>query len=226
MNKLLILFLAFTIQISTYAQRDTLSLVKVIGEYAIKVKPDYVVLGISIHRNLSANASDIKMAFRIFEKEDTRIRLFDFDDKDMTETFIHIDNSDKRPVYIKDVFITIKDMDKLDETLLELHRLGFTNYKYIDYRVLNLKALKDNVRTEALKSAKEKAVLLATTLGQTVGKAHTIEDLETSNYNWYTASNTNKRDSIGNALNVNDYLFDPGYIVILSRVKVSFDLDK
>jgi uncharacterized protein YggE len=129
-------------------------------------------------------------------------------------------------VYVKDIFITVKNTEKLDEILFELNKLGLTNYRYVEYRVNNLKELKDRAKVEAIKIAREKAIKMAAAIGQSIGSAHTIEELDTPNYNWYDIAEKTKENNFAATLNSNDYLFDPGYIVVLSKVKICFELLK
>jgi hypothetical protein len=60
----------------------------------------------------------------------TKIRLFDFNEADMSKTFIQMDSA----AYYKEVFVTIIDLKKLDKYLLELYTPEYRDCIYIDYR--------------------------------------------------------------------------------------------
>lgn len=207
---------------SLHAQLENIPLITVTGQSAVKVKPDYVILGLKISKQIKSDSQNNHFGFKIFEDDDTKIRLFDFDENDIFETVIQ--NSGSK--YIKEVFITIRDLSKLDKYMLELHKLGYTNYIYKDYRISDYERYKDQTRKEAINIARKKAEQLAKELGQTIGKAHTIEEIITENYNWYTIYDKNDLENINYKLGADEYIFEPGYIIINSRLRVSFDLLK
>ena len=67
---------------------------------------------------------------------------------------------------------------------------------------------------------------MATELGQIIGKAHTVEEINNENYNWYNIDHVNKTENITFKLGSDNYQIEPGYLTIISKVKVSFDLQK
>ncbi len=198
---------------------QNIPLITVTGESVVKVSPDYIILGIRIKKELTATMNN-KPAFEIFKEEDTKIRLFDFNEADMSKTIIQFDSSD----YYKEVFITINDVKKLDKYLLELFNLGYKDYVYIDYRVSNYSRYKNQARKDAINSAKKKATNLVTELGQTLGKAHTIEDVYSEDYSWYNLKDKANSGNLTFKLGSDNYQIEPGYITITAKVKVSFDL--
>jgi len=129
-------------------------------------------------------------------------------------------------VYVKEIIITINDLQNLDKYLLEIQKLGYKDLIYLDYRVKDLAAHKDQARKNAIASAKRKAILLASELGQSIGKAHTIEELESQSFNWYNIDNAKNLENMTYKLGSEAYVIEPGYITIISKVKVSFDLMK
>ena len=78
----------------------------------------------------------------------------------------------------------------------------------------------------AIAAAKRKASLMANELGQTIGKAHTIEEVESQSFNWYNIDNAKNLENMTYKLGSEAYVIEPGYITIISKVKVSFDLMK
>src|ERR1035437_5698429 len=213
------LFALFLIRNCVFAQLENIPLVTVFGESTVKVKPDYVILGIKIKKEIRLNSAPNNTVFEIFKTEDTKIRLFGFDDKNISESLIQVDGS----VYVKEVYITINDLNSLDKYLLELYKLGFKDYIYLDYRVKNFSDYKDQARKEAIYSAKTKATLIATELGQTIGKAHTVEEINNENYNWYNIHNNVNLENITFKLGADGYIVEPGFLIITSKIKVSFD---
>ena len=102
----------------------------------------------------------------------------------------------------------------------------YKQYIYLDYRVQNLISYKNQARKEAIILAKNKATMLAEELNQTIGKAHTIEELNQKSYNWYNIHDIDGLEDVTYQAAADFYLIEPGYITIISNVRVSFDLIK
>lgn len=191
--------------------------ISVTGEAVVKVIPDYAILGIRIKKQL--NGGDNKPAFEIFKEEDTKIRLFDFNEADMSKTFIQLDSA----AYYKEVFVTITDLKKLDKYLLELYTLGYRDYVYIDYRTSFYDKYKTQAREEAVADAKKKARQLSTGLFLALGKAYAVEDLNTEDYNWYNLKDKKNAGRLTYKMGSDNYLIEPGYLTITAKVRVSFN---
>lgn len=192
--------------------------IRVTGEAVVKVIPDYVILGIRIKKQL--NSGDNKPAFEIFKEEDTKIRLFDFNEADMSKTFIQLDSA----AYYKEVFVTITDLKKLDKYLLELYTLGYRDYIYIDYRTSLYDKYKTQAREEAMADAKKKAKQVSFGLFLGLGKAYAVEELNTEDYNWYNLKDKKNAGKLTYKMGSDNYLIEPGYITVISRLQVSFSV--
>ncbi len=210
------------ISTTAFAQLENIPLITVYGESTIKVKPDYVVLGLRVNKQLNLNANGTAKEFKIFNPNDTKINLFDFSDKNISESLIQIDSA----VYIKEVFITIYNLDKLENYLLEIHNQGYNNLFYFDYRLSDLENHMNEAKMKAIESAKKKAALLAHQLGQSIGKAHLIEEVPVENFNWYNINKANDLENLSYNLGSQNYVLHPSFITIRSKIKVSFDLIK
>jgi uncharacterized protein YggE len=217
MKKILLVFMIS--MNSVFAQVQPPPLITVTGESVVKVTPNYVILGIRIKKQLTPGM-DNKPAFEIFKEEDTKIRLFDFKEEDLSRTLIQRDSS----AYYKEVFIAIYDLKKLDKYLLELYNLGYTDFIYVDYRTSFYERYKTEAHEAAMADAKKKAQLLATQLGQTIGKAYTIEETGSEDYNWYSLKDKLNAQKITFKTGTDHYVIEPGYITITSRIRVSFML--
>jgi uncharacterized protein len=222
-RKIIILALFAFIGTPIWAQLENIPLITVYGESVIQVKPDYVLIGLKVKKKINVNNNaEARTIFEIFKKEDTKVSLFDFDEKNIYEGYIQYDSSN----YIKEIFIKILDLNKLDKYLLEIYQLGFKDIIYVDYRITNLNEYKNKARIDAINSAKKKATLLANELGQMIGKAHNIEEIFMEEYNWYNIHNSKNKENLTFKLGADNYLIEPGYITITSKIKVSFDLQK
>lgn len=216
------LFLSSFLLLNTvlYAQLQNIPLLTTEGQSMIKVRPDYAVVCVKVSKPVKLNTGNV--GFEIFRNEETKLKLFDFDEKNIAEGIIQVEDS----VYTKEIYITIYDLSRLDKTLLELNKLGFIRFHYIDYRVKNMTELKYQAKMKAIGSAKYKAVLLAKEIGQLIGKAHTIEELGTTHTNWYNFKSDERRDQPSYSNTNDEYINEPGMIVITAKVRVSFDLIK
>mgnify|MGYP000441922083 FL=1 len=192
MKRIVVLLFLVSVTCSTFAQLQNIPLVTAIGESVVKVKPDYAVAVIKVKKSMNISSLTTAATFRIFEENDTRVQLFGFDDKNIDFSLIQADSL----VYVKEIIITINDLQNLDKYLLEIQKLGYKDLIYLDYRVKDLAAHKDQARKNAIASAKRKAILLASELGQSIGKAHTIEELESQSFNWYNIDNSKNLENI------------------------------
>jgi len=218
MKKLIILLLSLSFWQLIIAQLENIPLVTVTGEATIKAKPDYAILALKVYKTIKPEESIRYL--EIFKDEDTKIRIFAFDENDIEVSFVQKEGS----TYVKEVFITVNDMEKLDKVLLELNKLRFTQFHFFEYRLKNLPIYKNKARLQAIKFAKVKASAMAESLGQKIGKAHTIEEIDYENYNWYNTKN--RIWYLSERLDADDYMIFPGYISITSKVKIGFDLVK
>jgi uncharacterized protein YggE len=208
----------FFISNVSIAQLQNIPLVVIEAEGIVKVKPDYVIIGVKLNKKIQiTNAT-----FEIFREIDTQFKIFGLDDKAISQSYIQADSS----FYIKEIYLTLTNINMLDKTLLDLYRLGYKQYIYLDYRVQNLISYKNQARKEAIMLAKTKATLLASELGQNIGKAHTIEELNQQSYNWYNIHDEDNLEDVTYKTGSDFYVIEPGYITIISKVKVSFDLIK
>ncbi len=113
----------------------------------------------------------------------------------------------------------LENYDNIIDGLLEL---GVENINNPEFKTTDFKSIKDKARTQAMIKAREKAELLASALGQKIGKAKWIEDLTFRNFR-NTGAYANSTES-GVAEIDEDFSFAPGQIEVRASVKVSFEL--
>jgi uncharacterized protein len=221
-NRAIFIFLFFLASGSLFAQIENIPLITVTGESVIKALPNYCLLGIRVEKEIPTNSRGETIGFEIFKDVDTRISLFNIDDSDIIETIIQVSNHK----LVKEIFIKIKDLNKLDRYLIDLSKLGFDEYIFVDYRNDNYESIKNEARKEAITSAEKKAKLLASELGQTIGSAHTIGEMDYKSYNIFNIENYSNLENVTYNLGADKYLVEPGYITITAKIQVSFDLKK
>ncbi len=139
--------------------------------------------------------------------------------------------------------ITLKDLSKFDELLTKLLGAGANNIQNVQFKTTQLRKYKDEARALAIKAAKEKAAALSKELGQTVGKASMIQEVQDDTYSYYmpwssygysganwlsnanAISNSAAPGSQGSTASVESETFSPGQIKVTARVSVTFDLN-
>lgn len=221
-NRVIFIFLFVFLSGKLFAQIENIPLVTVTGESVIKVLPNYCILGIRVEREIPIDSRGVIIGFEIFKDVDTRISLFNIDENDIIETIIQVGNHK----LVKEIFIKIKDLKKLDKYLIDLSKLGFNEYVFVDYRNDNYESIKNDARKEAIKSAEKKAKLLAFELGQTIGSAHTIGEVDYKSYNIFNIDDYSNIENETYNLGADKYLIEPGYITITAKIQVSFELKK
>ena len=136
--------------------------------------------------------------------------------------------------------ITLKDLSKFEELLTRLLDAGANYIQNVQFKTSELRKYKDEARAQAVKAAKEKASAMAKELGQTIGKANMIQEVQEDIYSYYPpwSSSYSGTNFIGNSLsnsisnaqgaggqNINYEDFSPGQIKVSARVAVTFELN-
>jgi uncharacterized protein YggE len=107
--------------------------------------------------------------------------------------------------------------------LTEIFRTGITRINSVDFRTTQNRKLKDQARLLAVKAAHEKARAMASEIGQSIGKAYSITEIEHRPYAGYS-SNVIDGVSSGGSLSDEPSPIALGQISITARVTVSFEL--
>ena len=120
--------------------------------------------------------------------------------------------------------MTVRDISKLDVLLESLIKAGGNRIDSIQYQTSDLRKYRDHARDLAVRAAREKADALAKALGQSIGKAHSIEETPEPEYSsfanqfWAAPTKTRTTAPSGPAT-------APGQETISASITVSFDLD-
>jgi uncharacterized protein YggE len=132
----------------------------------------------------------------------------------------------------KTVVIKLRDISKFEGLLTDSLDAGVTHVHMIDFRTTELRKYRDQARTMALKAAQEKAALLASEAGHTVGAVESIGEASygyfSSYGSWwgsrYAGQTQNVSQSLGETSLSNDATMAPGQISIRASVHISFAL--
>jgi len=84
----------------------------------------------------------------------------------------------------KNITIVLKKIDNYESFLTKLIQNGINNIYNVNFKNSDLRKYKDEARVLAIKAAKEKADLLAGTLGLKVKKTSQISEVEINEYNY------------------------------------------
>ena len=123
----------------------------------------------------------------------------------------------------KSIAIILRDVSKAESLLGEAFRTGITRINSVDFRTTQNRKLKDQARLLAVRAAHEKARAIAGEIGQSIGKAYSITEVEQRQYAGY-ASNTVDGFIAGGLFSEEPSPIALGQISITARVTVSFEL--
>jgi uncharacterized protein YggE len=167
--------------------------ISVTGDAEIKVVPNQVVLslGVEVHAKALADAR---------QDNDKRVRNIraaasqaGIDPKDIQTDFIQLgmeyeaDGITPRYYYSrKSIVITLRDIDRMEETLAAAVDAGATHIHGVDFETTELRKYRDQARSLAVKAATEKARDMAAAAGLKVGeKPVSISSQSFGGRSWY-----------------------------------------
>ncbi|OFX83093.1 MAG: hypothetical protein A2W99_13345 [Bacteroidetes bacterium GWF2_33_16] len=214
-------FLVF-ISLQLNAQLENIPLITVTGQAVENILPDEIILRVKITKPLTFAQLQNMRVFNLFDTEDTQVKFIGTNDSEILKSIILVKNS-KQIELIKELYIYIHDISKYTDILIKLYNLGFENISIIDIRTTKLDEYKERAYSSAIKNAWNKAAMFAASLGQTIGKAHTIEEIPQPIDNLYKDYLLMPYDTA--TITYGLYKM-PGTIHIPVKVKVSFDLVK
>ena len=236
MQQNLIVSLAFVFAFSLHAQAQVdRPLITVTGQAEVLAVPDEVVF------NLNATTVDKDMLTAQRKTDDVvrnvlaLARRFEIPATQVQTGYISLqerysdEEATRRPrVFIgyevsKSIAIILRDVSKAESLLTEVFKTGITRINSVDFRTTQNRKLKDQARLLAIKAAQEKARALAGEIGQSIGKAYTITEVEHRPYMGY-ASNTVDGLVAGGSFSEEPSPIALGQISITARVTVSFEL--
>jgi uncharacterized protein YggE len=70
----------------------------------------------------------------------------------------------------------LRDLSEAESLLSEVLESGISRINSIRFQTSRLRTYKDQARAQAIKAAQEKAIALTREIGQTIGKAYSIEE--------------------------------------------------
>ncbi len=228
--------------------REAVRIISVTGTADIMVIPDEAVFSLAVETtNMDISKAKSENDAKIKKIKDIA-KDMNIDPKYMVTDYINVnpkytytnsgENVFKGYTVHRGLIITLKDLKRFDELLTKLLEAGADYIQNVQFKTTQLRKYKDEARALAIKAAREKAEALAKELGQTVGKANNIQEIQENTYSYYgpwssagtgrgsnvLSNATSNAQVIGTQItNYED--FSPGQIKVSAGVSVIFDLN-
>lgn len=225
--------LCFIIASSLFAQSSQDNIISVSGTADIYVIPDEAVINMGI-KVWDEDIDEAKNKFYENSRELTNLlETYNIDDKYIKTDMLSIEPTYKKFSkqayegdivngyrFFKRVSVTVKDIGKVEELLTKIIYSGATNLYGVDYRTSEFRENMDKARIEAIKAAKEKAEMLASELGQSIGKAIRIKEPSYPGSPFGRTANVMHMSGLGDS----GPDIKPGMIKVSASVNVDFQL--
>lgn len=210
-------------------------LVTVTGEAEILVVPDEVVFDVTVqtfNRDLRAAKSQTDERLKVLI---ALARQHGVAERDIQTDYVNIGpryrgGDDARTLLgyavRKDLVFTLRDVTRAEGLLSELLESGVNRVNGVTFRTSQMRKHRDAARAQAVRAAREKAAALAQEIGQSIGKAHSIEE-ETISPRQLTAQPNYSANTVGFAAgdaSESEGTLALGQIKVTARVTVRFEL--
>jgi uncharacterized protein YggE len=165
--------------------------VTVTGESEVQVTPDIVVITLGVQTSnkdvMVAKAENDRKVKAIIET----VRKAGLAAKDVQTDYVHL-----QPTYEgngtltgynvqRSVVATLRDMSRFEDLLTAVLKVGANFIHGVDFQTTQLRKHRDAARALAITAAREKAVALAGSLAQKVGKPLTIREDHAGWWSYY-----------------------------------------
>ena len=247
MKSKFVVFIAFSflflvsINAQTVAVNQTPT-VQVTGTAEIQVVPDEVTFALRVTKSdkslqVAKTQNDQNIAAII-----ALTKRFAIDAKDVRTDFISVsekfdrvkpkDDDEYQSVFAgytvsKTIVVKLRDLSRFENFLSEVIKIGVTQISSVSFQSSQIRKHKDQARAAAIRAAKEKAQAITSEIGQSIGKAVSIEeedvDADSRSSNANVTSNSisfGLYDVSGNSETI-----APGTITIRARVTARFLLN-
>lgn len=118
---------------SSFAQVEDIPLLSINGEAYEKIIPDYAILSIRVSKNISGNTLNSLGENTLFRSEEIDMRFIDKDDVEIVYPFVELDRSKVGLSFIREFIVTVKDLSKLPNAILELNKRNLGTIYAIRY---------------------------------------------------------------------------------------------
>jgi uncharacterized protein len=209
-------------------------LITVTGQAEILVVPDEVAFNLSVvtmEKELplaqAKNDQIVKTLLALARQYQIPPTLVQTDHIALTKTYSDEELTKKPSVFLgytvtKKVAIVLRDVSKAEDLLADIFKSGVSSIEDVDFRTTQLRKYKDQARAMAIKAAQEKAIALTREIGQTIGKAYSIQE-EGQTYRGLP-NTSNSVGFVRGSYSDEESTIALGQISITARVVVSFEL--
>ncbi|MBI1754336.1 MAG: SIMPL domain-containing protein [Acidobacteria bacterium] len=238
-----LLFTAMSFHSSLMATEDLAPrTITVSGEAEVRVAPDQVLVTLGVetrHKDLS----------EVKRMNDQRVReiisaltSMGVANKDVQTDYLNLqpeyEQSSWQRTFVgyvqkNTIVVTLRDISKFDPLISSALRAGAEYIHGIDFRSSELRKHRDEARSLAMKAAKEKAIALASELGEKVGKPRLIQEgpggYWSSYGGWWNRGYQNMSQNVvqdASAMRASDDApVAPGALSIRANVTITFALE-
>lgn len=224
MKKFLLLSALF-VTLGSSAQQQMPSLVQVVGEGTVTVVPDEVIIRARVEHTGQSAASVKELNDEVVAKVIEYLEEEGISARNIRTDYIRLnkeyDYNSKEYFFSANQAITIylKDLEKYEEIMSGLLSSGLNRIDGIEFKSSEEERLKSEARKEAVLNARMKANEYAGALGQEIGKAYQISDIESENFQpVYKTMRMESADSSEGPT------IAPGEMEITVEVNVGFEL--
>jgi len=240
--KLLLSLLGFCVfTVTSFGQSSDIlktPTIEVTGTAEINVVPDEVSISLNVSKtdkslSIAKSQNDDSVAAVI-----ALTKKFGIDPKDVKTDFIAVrEKNEKRKIpktdddyqdafvgytVSKTVVVKLRDIKKFEEFFSEAVRSGVSQIGSVVYSTSQLRKYKDEARAMAMRAAREKATALTREIGQTIGKAVSIEEEDVDGFRSPSANVSSNSFSVSDNDSDASDTFSVGTISIKAQVKVEF----
>jgi uncharacterized protein YggE len=232
-SAIVVLLLAACVLVSA-DDRPAPPLITVSGEAEINVAPDEVTFDVTVQTiNKDLRQAKSQTDERLKKLMDLT-RKYKIAPQDVQTDYIKLEPryraGDESRLFLgysvrKDLVFKLRDVSQAESLLSEVLESGITRINSIRFQTSQLRKFKDQARAEAIKAAREKAVALTREIGQTIGKAYSIE--EEAPERGYSSANlsANTSRTLDSDTVDSEGTLSLGQIRISARVTVRFELN-
>lgn len=226
--KKLFLVLTFFSLIPVFAQQSNRSLVNVTGEGVVKVVPDQVIIKGRIEHE-GKSATDVKK-----QNDDAAAQVIKFlksqgiKEEDFKTDFVNLnkqhDYNTKTDKYVANQGITIMlhEIKNYEKIMSGLFQNGMNRINGIEFKSSKMADFEKEARKLAVLDAQSKAQELAEPLGQSIGKAVSISEMEN---NWVQPMYRMEMAEDVSAAKQTRESIAPGELEVKIRVNIGFELN-
>lgn len=236
MIKRIPLVLALTLSATSICAQNMVDrpLITVTGQAEVMVVPDEVAFNlrvVTMEKELAPakakNDHVVKSLLALAQKYQIPPRQVQTDHISLSQRYSDEEVTKKPPVFLgytvsKKVAIILRDVSKAEAMLADIFQSGVTNIEEVEFRSTQLRRYKDQARAMAMRAAQEKATAMAKEIGQTIGKAYSIQ--EQGQVYGGSANNINTIGFARGESSSEESTIALGQISITARVVVSFEL--